>query len=147
MNFVELDSLNNAKAKVNYLLQMKYKNTVQFSNNDETINTTVPEQFSEVLNYINNMRQYLIQMTELVNIAKSSNAQHYFRNIGSYTNFLKIYLTFSNAMVEVNRILNDIINNIGYVKPENMRLFLDEYVQYRASLLNFGNLFFMRNGS
>ena len=132
MNYVDLNELNNVKSKISYLLKMKYvENNNNQINNVEDLN--IDAQFSEVLKLLNNSYQNLTQINSLFTMVNSG----YFRNISSYTNFLKLFLNFADSLEQINILLNQIINQIGYVKPQNMESFLNLYQRYTTAYTNF----------
>lgn len=77
-----------------------------------------------------------------MNSSASIGNSNYFRNISGLTNFIKIYILFSNSLTRINILFNEIINKIGYVKPENIQLFFDIYGKYKNELKKFKSVFF-----
>ena len=105
----------------------------------------IPTQFNEIISFINTINQSIIQMFGLVSFPTTG--KNNFRNIGSYTNFLKLYIQYSNTLTKINRIFDTIIINIDYVTPENIQLYFSEYNEYVSQFNKFQSTFFNPNGT
>jgi hypothetical protein len=177
MNYIDYDDLNNAKKKILFLLNTKYKDP----NTDyvETDDTDADGVFSRVVNALKSSKALALELIALTNREKDSTAtrsikvprldtsglqrtdkngknlfdnvtetydvegRYYHRSGGSYTNYYQNSIKLQSNLKNMNNELKSIINNIGYVEPENMTTYkevYDEFMNKLKQLLTYGTL-------
>lgn len=188
MNYVSLDGLNDAKKKINYLMQMKYNDPTTEYN--ETTDTQADEMFQKVISAVKSGGEMLFQLITFVAREKVTKTRvigqepveyeipqytstgkpkmnkgrfvyntetvmedikedyveaglPYYRSTNVYINFHQVLLKLVNLLKSTNVSLQNLINNIGYVEPENMSLFKESMSDFRTAYQQYNE--FMRS--
>jgi hypothetical protein len=124
-NYKDSNDLNNAKKKITYLLNLKYKdpNTQYVESDDIDVDTKI----IKISNNLSTIEGLLLQMISLVRIGTVSNNVHqrrnYFRSATSYITYSQYIHNVIKLFKDINFTFSKIINDIGYIEPENMTIY------------------------
>jgi hypothetical protein len=121
-NYNSDDKLNVAKSRILQLLRLKYRdpNTIYVESDD----TNYDVQFSKILNNINQLYNLFNLLVGYVPIINDKPAFRIPSNIAAY---LQTNHTIISLLRNTNLIFNKIINNIGYVEPENITIYRQSF--------------------
>ena len=84
---------------------------------------------------------YMNQMITSVKTPTGRNARPFFRNATTYMNFNTISLSLYNSLVSINKNFKNIINNIGFVEPDDMNTYKETF----TNLIDYYNKLILAN--
>jgi hypothetical protein len=133
MNYVDYDDLNNAKKKILFLLKTKYTDpNTEYVETDDTNTDAI---FTSVVNGFIKTNDIMTQLISLVAIESTKgnkNPSLYHRSANTYINYTQLSSKLESNFKTINKALQTIIKNIGYVEPENMRTYNEAYEIFEA---------------
>ena len=173
-NYVDLDSLNRAKSKINNLLMQKYSNEkpIRVKNNDSDINN----KFFQIADSVERLRNIIIQLRSAIvrpiNYTgtkkikepggvtkrgklkyKTREVEHLFQE--GYARSFGLYTTFSQKMAEaayisqnVQRLIRNLNQNqnVNLVSPNFVQEFFSNFINFEQVYTSFREVAFKYGG-
>ncbi len=150
MNYETYEDLNKAKKKILYLMKLKYSSVDANELNDDTSkNNTVESVFTKILRDMESINTKLYQMATFVGVNESSSRvkSKVFRSTNAYYNFNQFSIEIGNSLYDINKDLETIINDIGYVEPEDIQIFFDLKTKMNENHIYLSSLIYSARGN
>ena len=118
MSYEYNEELNRAKTTIMNLMKKKYTENIGEYNHEN--NENINENMNNIIKVLHTSNSYIFQMiTFTKEISKGSNA-FIFRTDSSYNQFVQYTFSLRTNFENINKYIDKIMSNIGYVTPENM---------------------------
>jgi hypothetical protein len=122
------DDLNKAKKQILYLMKLKYEEDNEDDDYNDTDDVNSEKGMESILKSIDNAISYINNMIPLTKRSTGAQSAHpFFRTQQTYISFVNLSLNLENTLKSINKTFKIIINNIGFVEPEDIDTFKDQY--------------------
>lgn len=136
----EYEDLNIAKKRILYLMKLQYSDENEYNDDYEaTIDENVENGMNDIIKKIKLATGTINELSSLVS-RHGSYDKPYFKGGAQFILFNKLIFELLNNLKNINDIFKKIINNIGYVEPNEINEFKESIKSLYDYFMRFINL-------